>query len=67
MYDRMSDIMGVNEARKQFFTQKSRALVKVSPMKAALEQHIKRATCQANAWSNALVPEPEVPSPSDWD
>lgn len=66
MYDRTSDIMEVNEARKQLFTQKSRALENIPPTKAALEQHIKRATYQANVWSKALVPDPELPSPSDW-
>lgn len=66
MYDRMSDTMEVNEARKQLFTQKSRALENIPPTKAALEQHIKRAAYQAIVWRNALVPDPELPSPSDW-
>ncbi|KAJ8375321.1 hypothetical protein SKAU_G00059010 [Synaphobranchus kaupii] len=48
MYDRTSETTEVNEARKQLFTQKSRALDNMPPTKAALEQHIKRATYQAN-------------------
>jgi len=66
MYDRTSDKTDVNEARKQLFTQKSRALENIPPTKAALEQHIKRAMYQANIWNNALVSEPELPSPSEW-
>lgn len=41
MYDRTSNTMEVNEARKYLFTQKSRALENIPPRKAALEQHIK--------------------------
>ena len=46
MYDRTSETTEVNEARKQLFTQKSRALENMPPTKAALEQHIRRATYQ---------------------
>ena len=61
-----SDSMEANEARKQLFTQKSRSLENIPPMKAVLERHIMRATYQANVWHNALVPDPELPTPSDW-
>ena len=53
-------------ARKQLFTQKSRAVENMPPTKAALEQHIKRATFQANIWCKALEPDPQLPSPADW-
>ena len=66
MYDRTSEATEVNEARKQLFTQKSRTLENMPPTKAALEQHIKRATYQANIWYKALQPDPQLPSPSDW-
>jgi len=66
MYDRTSDTMEVNEARKQLFTQKSRTLENIPPTQAALRQHIMRATYQANIWNQALVPDPELASPSDW-
>jgi hypothetical protein len=66
MYDRTSDTMEVNEARKQLFTQKSRTLENIPPTQATLRQHIKCATYQANIWNHALVPDPELPSPSDW-
>ena len=66
MYDRTSECLEVNEARKQLFIQKSRTLETIPPTKAALEQHIKRASYQARCWSQALVQNPQLPSPSDW-
>ena len=58
MYDRTSECLEVNEARKQLFIQKSRTLETIPPTKAALEQHIKRASYQARCWSQALVQNP---------
>lgn len=55
MYDRTSDSLQVNDARKQLFTQKSRTLENIPPTQAALMQHIKRACYQANSWNQALV------------
>ena len=66
MYDRTSDIVEINEARKQLFTQKSRSLENLPPTLAALEQHIKRASHQSNCWNLALIPDPDLPSPADW-
>jgi hypothetical protein len=66
MYDKTSDTIEVNEARKQLFTQKSRTLENIPPTQAALRQHIRRAIYQANIWNHAIVPDPELPSPSDW-
>ena len=39
LYDRTSDIMNVNDARKQLFTQKSRSLENLPPSQEALKQH----------------------------
>ena len=66
MYDRTCDIMKINDARKQLFAHKSRALDNIAPTQAALQQHIKRASLQANCWNQTLVLNPELPSPSDW-
>jgi len=66
MYDRTSDSMQVNDARKQLFTQKSRTLENIPPTQAALQQHIKRACYQANCWNQALAKDPQMPEPSDW-
>ena len=40
LYDRTSDIVEVNAARKKLFTQKSRSLENIPPTRAALKQHI---------------------------
>ncbi|KAG0714105.1 LINE-1 retrotransposable element ORF2 protein [Chionoecetes opilio] len=66
MYDRTSDTMEVNDARKQLFAHKSRALENIPPTQAALQQHIKRASLQGNCWNQTLVLNPELPIPSDW-
>lgn len=66
LYDRTSDVMEVNEARKQLFTQKSRSLENLPPTQAALKQHIKRASYQSNCWKQCLTTHYELPSPADW-
>ena len=43
LYNRTSDALQVNEARKRLFTTKCRALESIPPTKAVLEQHVKRA------------------------
>ena len=65
MYERTSECLEVNEARKQLFIRKYRTLETISPTKTALEQHIKRASYQTRCWSQALVQNPQLPSPSD--
>ena len=65
MYDHTTDIMEVNDARKQLFALKSRALDSIPPTQAALHQHIKRASLQANCWNQTLVLNPELPNLSD--
>ena len=66
MYDRTSESMEVNEARKQLFSQKSRTLDNILPTQAALKQHIKHTCYQANCWNQALIMDPEMTEPSDW-
>ena len=66
LYDRTSDQVSVNNARKLLFTQKSRSLENLPPTQAALVQHIKRARYQANFWNRALFLNPSLPSPKDW-
>ena len=48
LYDRTSDLVQVNDARKQLFAQKSRSLENIPPTYAALREHIKRVSYQAN-------------------
>ena len=66
LIDRASEATEVNEARKQLFTRKTRAVENMPPTKAALEQHMKRAAFQAHVWCKSLEPDPQLPSPSDW-
>ena len=66
LYDHASDLLQVNDARKQFFIQKSRSLENIPPTWAALKEHIKRASHQAYCWNQALVSNPDIPSQSDW-
>lgn len=57
----------IDVARKQLFAQGSRTIDRVPPTKAALQQHIKRATYQAgHVWSQCLATVPELPSPGEW-
>jgi len=44
--------VGVNEARNNLITQKSRSLENLTPTQASLEQNIKCASYQANCWNN---------------
>ncbi len=64
LYCRTSNATKVNDARKQLFSQKSRALENIPPTQDALLQHIKRASLQAKCWSQALVRVPDLPHPS---
>jgi len=56
LHNRTSDQENVNDARKWLFTKKIK-----EPMQATLRQHIKPV---ANCWSEALIPNPELPRPS---
>ena len=49
LYDRTSSLVNVDEARKQLFTKKGRAMDAIPPTRAALVQHIKRAVYQGGA------------------
>lgn len=66
LYDRTSELVKVNDARKWLFTQRSRSLESIPPTQAALTQHIKRASYQACCWSMAMTLVPELPNPKDW-
>ncbi|CAG2223289.1 unnamed protein product [Mytilus edulis] len=67
MYDRTSECLGVDAARKDLFTRKGRSIENIPPSSAALHQHIKRAAYQAGfCWGQALVKLQESPSPSIW-
>ena len=66
LYDQTSDQGGVNDARKQLFTQKSLSMENIPQTMGSLVQHIKCASYQANCWYRALYLDPCLPSPIDW-
>lgn len=67
LYDRTSSQTCINQARKHLFCQKARGIYCLPPTRAALVQHIKRATYQAgHCWSQMDIAVPELPSPQDW-
>ncbi|CAC5382291.1 unnamed protein product [Mytilus coruscus] len=67
MYDRTSECLSVDAARKDLFRRKGRSIENIPPSSAALHQHIKRAAYQAGfCWGQALVKLQETPSPSSW-
>ena len=68
LYSRTSQIVTVNAARKQLFAYGNRKLENIPPLRAALEQHVKRASFQAgHIWGQALIASPSLPSPSEWE
>lgn len=67
LYDRTSGKKSVNDAKKQLFAQKGRALDAIPPTRAALVERTKRAAYQAGyCWGQALTPNPVLPSSQDW-
>lgn len=66
MYDRNSVEETVNSARQCLFFE-SREIENLPPTQDALKQHLLRVGYQAgHVWSQALVREPTLPSPSDF-
>ena len=67
LYDRTSNHEHVNDARKQLFTQKGRAVDALPPTREALRQHIRRTAYQAGyCWGQVMVVAAELPSPGEW-
>ena len=65
MSDRTSELIDINATRKDLFTRKSRALDYILPTKAALGQHVKRASLQSQGWIRATHLDQKLPNPSD--
>ena len=67
MYDRTSTEESVNQARKQLFSKKGRAIDGLPPTQDALIQHTKTAAYQAgHCWAQMMIPVTELPSPHEW-
>ena len=55
LYDRTSNIVNIDEARRELFTKKGRAMDTLPPTKAALVQHIQRSVYQGgHCWGKML-------------
>jgi len=56
MYDRTSELQGLDAARCYLFTKKSGEIENIPPTEAALLEHTKRAAFQAgHIWGQCLV------------
>eukprot|EP00745_Piridium_sociabile_P014857 TRINITY_DN21914_c0_g2_i3.p1 TRINITY_DN21914_c0_g2~~TRINITY_DN21914_c0_g2_i3.p1 ORF type:complete len:617 (-),score=120.53 TRINITY_DN21914_c0_g2_i3:145-1995(-) len=67
LFDKTSNDLDVNSARKYLFTKKGRQIEHVPPTSAALLQHVKRAVYQGgHIWGQASLPAPDLPDPSNW-
>ena len=66
LYSHTSQLLTVNAARKQLFSYGNRKLENLPPSRAALYQHVERASFQAGyIWGQALIANPSLPSPGD--
>ncbi len=66
IYDRTNMCTDINEARRKLFARKSN-MKQISPTKAALEQHVKRALYQGgHVWGETLLRTPLLHSPTSW-
>ena len=67
MYGRSSEATCANDARLDLFARKQRSFDAIPPTQAALKEHVKRSAYQARCvWSQAIIRQPEVQSPSDF-
>ena len=66
MYDRTSDVLEINKARKELFTKKSRSLENLPPTQAAVKEHTKRASLQGQSRIKATELDQPLPNPGDF-
>ena len=67
LYDKASNCLDVNSARRYLFTKKTRQIENIPPTSQALLQQIKRAIYQRSyIWDQAENPTPSLPNPSEW-
>ena len=66
LYDRTSTCTDINKARQKIFAKRNN-IKRIPPTRAALEQHVKRATYQGgHVWGQSLQTTPVLPSPTNW-
>jgi hypothetical protein len=67
LYDKTSNCLDVNSARRHLFSKKGRQIENVPPTSEALLQHSKRAIYQGGfIWGQADRPVQTLPDPSAW-
>ncbi len=67
LYDRTSNIVNIDEAHRELFTKKGRAMDTLPPTKAALVQHIQRSVYQGgHCWGKMLQVRLDMPTPGNW-
>lgn len=67
LYDKTSNCLDVNSARRHLFSQKRRQIENIPPTSEALLQHMKRAIYQGGfIWSQMGQPTPTLPDPAEW-
>ena len=66
LYDRTNTGADINKARQQIFSRRPN-VKQIPPTRAAVEQHVKRATYQGgHVWGQTLLANPTLPSPTSW-
>ena len=66
LYGRTSTCTDIDKARQKLFARKNNVEL-ISPTKAALEEHIKRAAYQGgHVWGQVLLPVSELPPATSW-
>ena len=66
LYDRTSTCTDINKAQQKIFAKRNN-IKRIPPTRAALEQHVKRATYQGgHVWGQSLQTTPVLPSPTNW-
>ena len=66
MYDRTSTCHDIDKARRKIFAKKNN-VKHIPSTRAALEQHVKRATYQGGyVWGQLLLASPPLPLPTSW-
>jgi hypothetical protein len=67
MYDKTSNCIDVNSARKELLVKKGHQINNIPPTSETLLQHFKRAVYQGgHIWSQAEDPTPILPNPFEW-
>jgi hypothetical protein len=62
LYGKKSPLNSVNEARRELFCKRNRAMEKLPTTQGTLLQHVRRTVYQAGIWTNSTNTNQELPS-----